>query len=259
MPLRPTFRHNTSQLSPVILSGLLISVLSSFIDPAIAQVEIPLAQDIETQEIPSQIQEPENQIPLDIPEQIIEESPTLQKWLPETPNILEDIKHDPSFRSRLTLGFSLISTDEDLGGIKIAVEDVFIKRTGLTFSSDLQTSFNGDFINTGAELNYFLFPLGGFVNLAPLVGYRYFQEDDFNSGGINLGLRLAISLSRTGAADINITQSFISPQDSQEVGLFSISVGYAITSKKRLATEWKRLNSQENNNNIFTIGIQQLF
>lgn len=251
-------RHN-SRLSPAILSGLCFSVISNFAHPAIAQVTTPSAPDNQTPDLPSQTQEPATQQPLDIPPQIIEESPTLQKWLPETPNILEDIKNDPSFRSRLTLGFSLLSADEDLGTIKIAVEDVFIKRTGLTISSDFQTSFNGEFINTGAELNYFLFPLGGFINLAPLVGYRFLQQDDFNSDGLNLGLRLAIALSRTGAADLAITQSFINPQASPEVGLFSISVGYAITSTIRLASEWKRINSQQGQNNLFSIGIQQLF
>jgi len=249
------YRH-TSRLSPVILSGLLISILTSFAHPAIAQEQAPL--DI-SPDLQSQNQDPEIQAPLDIPPAIIEDSPTLQKWLPETPNILEDIRNNPSFRSRLTLGFTLLSADEDLGGIKIAIDDVFIKRTGLTFSTNFQTSFNGDFINTGAELHYFIFPLGGFINLAPLVGYRFFQQDDFNSGGINLGLRLAIALSRTGAADLNITQSFINPQASQEVGLFSISVGYAITSSLRLATEWQRINYQQGNDNLFSLGIQQLF
>ena len=248
--------RQTSRLSPAILSSLCISLVSSFAYPAIAQAQ---TQDSQEQDLSPQAEEPEAKPPLDIPPAIIEESPTLQKWLPETPNILEEIKHDPSFRSRLTLGFSLLTADEDLGGVKIGLEDIFIKRTGLTFSTDFQTSFNGDFINTGAELNYFIFPLGGFVNLAPLVGYRFFQQDDFNSGGINLGLRLAIALSRTGAADINITQSFINPQANQEVGLFSISVGYAITSSIRLATEWKRINYQQGKDNLFSLGIQQLF
>ncbi len=252
-----------SRLSSVILPSLLFSLVTSFTHPAIAQVRATPAEDLQSEDFQLQNQESETQPNLDIPPAIIEESPTLQKWLPATPNILEEIKHDPSFRSRFTLGFSLLQTgenrDQELGGIKIAVEDIFIKRTGLTLSSDYQTSFNGDFINAGAELHYFLFPLGGFVNLAPLVGYRYFQQDDFNSGGINLGLRLAIALSRNGAADINISHSFINPQDDQEVGLFSLSVGYAITSTVRLATEWKRANYQEGKDNLFSLGIQKLF
>ncbi|VEP17228.1 conserved hypothetical protein [Hyella patelloides LEGE 07179] len=195
---------------------------------------------------------------LDIPPQIIKESPVLQKWLQETPNVLEEIRHDPSFRSRLNLGFSLFPSNEDLTGVKIAVEDIFLGRTGLTWSADYQTSFNSDRVSTGTDLHYFIFPLGNYINVAPLVGYRYVQSNDFNTDGVNLGLRLMFSLSRTGSADISIAQSFISPQGDREVGLFSLSVGYSITSHLRLSTDWKLQNSQQDKDDSFSIGLQYL-
>jgi len=46
--------------------------------------------------------------PLDLPEHIIQESPALQRWLKEVPDILEDIKHDPSFKTRFRLGFTTL-------------------------------------------------------------------------------------------------------------------------------------------------------
>lgn len=39
-----------------------------------------------------------------------------------------------------------------------------------------------------------------------------------------------LALSRTGAADISLAQSFISPGGDQEVGITSISAGYTVFS-----------------------------
>lgn len=195
---------------------------------------------------------------LDIPPEIIQDSPVLQKWLREVPDVLERIRHDPSFRTRLGVGF-LVFPDDDLTGVKIAIEDIFLGRTGLTVSANYQTSFNSDRINTGTDLHYFLFPLGGFVNVAPMVGYRYVRDGDFNTDGVNLGLRVMLALSRTGAADISLSQSFVSPQGDREIGLFGISVGYSLTSQIRISTDWKRTNSTEDKDNLFGIGLQYLF
>ncbi|HEY9651104.1 MAG TPA: hypothetical protein V6C95_10615, partial [Coleofasciculaceae cyanobacterium] len=43
---------------------------------------------------------------LDLSPEIIENSPVLQRWLKEVPNVLDDIRNDPSFRTRLRLGYS---------------------------------------------------------------------------------------------------------------------------------------------------------
>lgn len=43
---------------------------------------------------------------LDLSPELIEGSPVLQRWLEEVPNVLDDIRNDPSFRTRVRLGYS---------------------------------------------------------------------------------------------------------------------------------------------------------
>lgn len=195
---------------------------------------------------------------LDIPEDVIQNSPTLQRWLKQEPNILKEIKHDPSFRTRLGLGFTTFPSNDDATGINIALKDLFIGKTGLTLSADYQSAFNGDRNAVGSDLHYFLLPLGSYVNVAPLVGYRYVQSSDFNTDGVHLGLRLMLALSRTGAGDISLTQSFISPGGDEEVGITAFSVGYAVLPKLRLSTDLAWQNSIENNDNRVGINLELL-
>ena len=194
-----------------------------------------------------------------IPDRVIEESPTLQRWLKEVPNVLEDIRHDPSFRTRLRSGFTIFPTTDNAAGINIGVKDLFIKQTGLTVSADYQSAFNGDRNNVGADLHYFLLPLGSYVNIAPLVGYRYVQSDDFNTDGVHLGLRLMLAFSRTGAGDISLSQSYLSPGGDREVGITSFSLGYAVTSRLRLSTDLEWQNSRADKDRRAGINLELLF
>lgn len=194
-----------------------------------------------------------------IPERILNESPTLQRWLKEPPDILEDIRHDPSFRTRLRLGLITFPSTDNKGGINVGVKDIFIKRTGLTISADYQSAFNGDRNAYGADLQYFVLPLGNYFNLAPLIGYRYVQSNDFNTDGLHLGLRLMLAFSRTGGGDISLSQSYISPGGSEEVGITSLSVGYAVTSKLRLSTDLEWQNSIEDKDSRVGINLEWLF
>lgn len=194
-----------------------------------------------------------------IPPEILDSSPVLQRWLQEVPNVLEDIHHDPSFRTRLRWGFSFFPSTDDAAGINLGIEDIFLGRTGLTLSLDYQTAFNGDRTAVGTNIHYFLFPLGSYVNVAPLVGYRYVQSKDFFSDGVNVGARLMLALSRTGAADISLSQSFISPRDEDEVGITKLSVGYAVTSHLRLSTDLEQQNSPEEKDNRLGINLEWLW
>lgn len=196
---------------------------------------------------------------LDIPDRVIEESPTLQRWLKEVPDVLEDIQQDPSFRTRLRLGFTTFPSNDDAAGINLGIEDIFIERTGLTISTDYYSAFNGDLQAAGVDLHYFLLPLGNYVNFAPLVGYRYVQSNDFNTDGLHLGIRLMLAFSRGGAGDISLSQSFISPRGDKEVGITSLSVGYAVTSQLRLSTDLEWQNSIENNDSRAGINLELLF
>ena len=195
---------------------------------------------------------------LDIPDRVIQESPTLQRWLKEVPDVLEDIRHDPSFRTRLRLGFTTFPSTDDAAGINLGIEDIFIERTGLTISADYQSAFNGDRNAVGADLHYFLLPLGNYINIAPLLGYRYVQSNDFNTDGLRVGLRLMLAFSRTGAGDISLSQSFISPGSSEEVGITSLSVGYGVTSKLRLSTDLEWQNSIEDNDRRAGVNLELL-
>ena len=195
---------------------------------------------------------------IDIPAKVIQESPVLQRWLKKVPDVLEDIRHDPSFRTRLRLGFITFPADNNSGGINLGIEDIFINRTGLTISADYQSAFNGDRNAVGADLHYFLFPLGGYFNFAPLVGYCYVQSNDFSTDGVRLGLRLMLSLSRSGAGDISLSQSFISPGGKEEVGITSLSAGYAVTPHLRLSSDLELQNSQEDEDTRIGINLEWL-
>jgi hypothetical protein len=181
---------------------------------------------------------------LDLDPKIRQESPVLERWLEKIPDIAEEIRNDPSFRTRIRLGYAQFPSSDNSSGVILGVEDVFFGQTSLTLSGDYQTAFNGKRTAIGANLQYYLLPLGDYVNLAPMVGYRYIQTGNYSTDGLNLGLKLKLALSRTGAADITVSQSFISPGGANEVGLTTLSVGYAITSNLRLAADIQAQNSR---------------
>lgn len=182
---------------------------------------------------------------LDLKPEIIENSPVLQRWLKKVPNVLQEIRHEPSFRTRVRLGYSQFPSTGQAGGFNVGVEDVFIGRTGLTVSGDYQRSFNGKRESFGTDLRYYVFPLGSYVNVAPQVGYRNLTTGNFSTDGVNVGARLMLALSRTGAADVSLTQSFVSPGSRDEVGMTTLSFGYAVTQNLRLSTDIQKQNSRE--------------
>jgi hypothetical protein len=181
--------------------------------------------------------------PLDLSPEAIEKSPVLQRWLKGIPNVLEEIQNDPSFRTRVRLGYTQFPSSGHVGGLSVGVDNLFVGKTGLTLSGDYQTSFSQTRQAGGANLQYYILPLGGYVNVAPVVGYRYIQTHNYSTDGVNVGVRLMLVLSRTGAADISVTQSFMSPGSSNEVGITSLSVGYAVTKHLRLSADIQEQNS----------------
>lgn len=181
---------------------------------------------------------------LDLPQQVIDQSPVLQEWSDRTPDIADEILHDPSFPTRLRLGYSYFPSAEQSSGFHVGVEDWFvIQNAGLTVSGDYARSFNNQRESYGAEARYYLLPLGEYFNIAPVVGYRHLDTSDYVSEGVNLGLRLVLVTSRGGGADIAISQTWVAPGTQEEVGLTNLSVGYGITQKLRLATDVEFQNS----------------
>lgn len=179
---------------------------------------------------------------LDINPEVIESSPVLQRWLKEVPNVLADIKHKPSFRTRFRLGYSLIDGNS---GVKVGFEDIFIVDK-LTASGEYRQTFNQDYENYGADLNYYLLPLGSYVNFSPLVGYRSLQTSDDSTSGVNLGVKLLLVLSRGGGADIAFTRSWVALGTTEEVALTKLSASYAITTNLRFSTEFAQQKISSN-------------
>lgn len=175
---------------------------------------------------------------------IIENSPVLQRWQRQIPNVLEDIQNDPSFRTRLRFGYAQFPSSGQAGGVAVGVEDVFLGQTRLTLSGDYQTAWNGDRSAYGAEIRYYLRPLGRYVNLAPVVGYRHLETTGQSTEGLKVGARFVFALSRSGAADLALQQSWISPGSSEEVGITNLSVGYALNSRWRISTDIEKQNSR---------------
>jgi hypothetical protein len=183
----------------------------------------------------------------------IEDSPVFQRWQRQVPNVLEDIKNDPSFRTRLRLGYNRFATGN---GVNIGVEDVFIGQSRLTVSGEYQQAFREDNTSYGGDLHYYLRPLGSYVNIAPLVGYRHLQTNKYLTDGVNIGARLLLVLSRGGGADISLTQSWVAPGTAAEVGLTTLSFGYAVTRNLRLSTDIQKQNSQQSKDNRVGIGLE---
>jgi hypothetical protein len=183
----------------------------------------------------------------------IEDSPVFQRWQRQVPNILEDINNNPSFRTRVWLGYNRFPTGD---GLNIGVEDIFVGQSRLTLSGDYQWAFEGEYTSYGADLHYYLRPLGRYINIAPLVGYRHLQTNEYSTDGVNVGARLLFVLSRGGAADIAITQSWVAPGTAEEVGLTTLSIGYAVTQNLRLSTDVQKQNSRHSKDNRVGIGLE---
>ncbi len=205
---------------------------------------------------------PEKSQEFDLDPSIIENSPVIQQWIQEIPDISSKILHQPSFRTRYRFGYSQFPSNNDSGGIFVGAEDIFIGNTPLTFSanysSDLSNSSHpkSHRLSVGANVQYYLLPLGNYVNIAPMVGYKYIETSGYNTGGVNVGLRVAFALSPQGAADIFFSQSFISPSSNDEVGITQINVGYAVTKNLRLSTEIAWQNSIKQNDSQVSVGFE---
>lgn len=193
---------------------------------------------------------------LDLDPQILESSPVLQRWVEEVPDVLSEIRNDPSFRTRVRVGYSSFPSSGQASGVHLGVEDVFVSNTHLTVSADYQAALNGSREAYGSELRYYALPLGSSVNVAPIVGYRWL-DDRYSIDGVNLGLRLQLQLSRTGAADIALAQSWVNPgSETEEVGITTLTFGYAVTHHLRLSTDLQRQNAPQHKDNRVGIGLE---
>lgn len=181
---------------------------------------------------------------VEVAPEIIDSSPVLRRWLEEVPDVSVDIQHDPAFRTRVRVGYSQFPSTDQTGGVYVGIQDVFVGRTPLTLSAEYSVNSTGDRELIGADAQYYLLPLGWYGNVAPVLGYRAVNNSSFASEGINVGLRIILIPSRTGAADLSLTQSWVAPGTEEEVGLTTFSAGYAVTEDLRIGTDIQTQNSR---------------
>jgi hypothetical protein len=203
---------------------------------------------------PAQTQPATTNNAIDLSPEIINGSPVLQKWLKGIPDVLDEIKNDPSFRTRVKVGYSQYPSTAQTGGLHLAVDDVFLGRSGLSASANYNSG--GSRSAYGVDAQYYLLPLGGYINITPIVGFRHLQTDKYNRDGLNLGLKLMLVPSRGGGADIALSQSWVGLGSSTETGLTTLSVGYALTNHLRLSTDIQQQNAKENYDSRVGIGVE---
>jgi hypothetical protein len=158
---------------------------------------------------------------LEIDRQVIESSPVLQRWLEKPPDLLEDIYHTPSFNTKLRVG---LTSRNNSFGVEAGVEDLFVGQSPLTVSGS------------------YLLPLGSYWNVAPIVGYRQFNQlDRPQISGVDVGL-LGILVLSPNNSDLRLSHTFTSPSNNLEMSTTALSTSYAITKNLRLGTkiEWRR-------------------
>ncbi|BFM41284.1 hypothetical protein [Synechocystis sp. LKSZ1] len=179
----------------------------------------------------------------------------LQRWLQKIPDLNQEMAQDPSFRPRFRLGYNYFPSSDNSSGLGVGVEDLFLGQSPVTLSGDYSTNFSQRQAG-GINAQYYLLPLGGYFNITPLLGYRALQTGDYASQGLNLGGKVNLALSRTGAADLSFSQSFVAPGSSDEVGISTLSVGYAVTEHWRIATDLQQQNSRAQKDNRLGIYLE---
>jgi hypothetical protein len=238
-------------IAAIILSlGCWGQILPSVASPLRSSHTAKVAQNL------AQAETSPNNNSVDISPEIINGSPVLQKWLKGIPDVLNDIKIDPSFRTRVKVGYSQYPSTNQAGGFHAAVDDVFFGRSGLSASANYNSSSTGKRTAYGADLQYYLLALGNYLNVTPLVGFRHLETDKYNRDGLNLGVKLMIVPARGGGADIALSQSWVGFGSATETGLTTFSVGYALTEHLRLSTDIQQQNAKENYDSRIGFGVE---
>ncbi|MCS6959018.1 MAG: hypothetical protein RMK91_03110 [Pseudanabaenaceae cyanobacterium SKYGB_i_bin29] len=162
-----------------------------------------------------------------------QDSPLLRRWLQAPPNLWADIENSPSFPTKLRLHIN--SRDDNLGG-GIGVEDVFLGQSSITLSGGYERE-SPDRNSYHAHLRYYVLPLGGYINLAPQLGYR----STLNTTGVDVGIQVVFALSPQ-SADLRLAQTFTTPGTTTELGTTTISASYALDRQLFLHSgiQWRR-------------------
>jgi hypothetical protein len=191
---------------------------------------------------------------IDIDPEIMRNSPVLQRWLQKIPDVGAEIQNDPSFRTRWRFSYSQYPANKQVGGFDVGISDLLIDRTGLALNASWnnQTQFN----SYGADFNYYLLPLGGYINLSPVVGYRHLESAAYSRDGLNLGIKLLLVPARGGGGDIALQQSWVGLGTSEEVGISTLTAGYALTKQLRISGEIQFQSARESKDSRVGIGLE---
>jgi hypothetical protein len=178
-------------------------------------------------------------VQVEVDPQVIQNSPVLQRWLTNPPDLLEDIYNYPSFGTKLRLG--IISRDDRLG-LDVGAEDIFIGQSPFTLSASYQTLFPTPESSFDVKSRYYIFPLGSYFNLAPQLGYRQFNSlDDRSLSGIEVGVQGILVLSPR-SADLRLSHGFTNFATNSELSVTALTASYALGRNFWLGSkiEWRR-------------------
>ncbi len=177
-----------------------------------------------------------------------QESPLLQRWLQNPPNLLEDIENSPSFVTKARISIS--GRDNSLG-FDLGLEDIFLGNTKLTLSTGYQQEFDGSNQSYYSNFRYYVLPLGSYVNFAPQIGYRRV----FDANGLDLGLQLVFALSPQ-SADLRLEQVFTAPGSQEEVSITTLSTSYALQRQLffHSGIQWRR--SSTRSDSVVRLGLE---
>jgi hypothetical protein len=132
---------------------------------------------------------------------------------------------------------------------------LFVGQSRLTLNADYHGRFSGQ-STYGLDASYYVLPLGGYFNVAPVVGYRRIETDTYQRSGVNLGAKVILVPSRGGGGDVTLQQTWVNVGTPEEVGISSISSGYALTNQLRVSGEIQLQNSRESQESRVGIGLE---
>ncbi|MDX1977810.1 MAG: hypothetical protein SFT94_09055 [Pseudanabaenaceae cyanobacterium bins.68] len=181
-----------------------------------------------------------------------ESSPLLQRWLNDPPNLLEEIRHHPSFNTKL--GLEITTRNSELG-FRAGLEDLFLGRSPVSLSTSYGQTFRGSDRAFDLGLRYYILPLGEYFNFAPQVGYRSISSQ---TSGLDLGFQAVFALSPR-SADLRLGHTWTALGTNQEISTTRLAASYGVLAQLRLASsiQWQR--SPQNNHTSFGIGLEWSF
>lgn len=198
----------------------------------------------------------ENPRQIDIDPEVIRNSPVLQRWLRQIPDVAAEIQNDPSFRPRIRVGYSQYPASNGASGWDMSLNDLLIGRSGVALNGHYQYRPDGNRQSYGADVNYYVLPLGGYFNISPVAGYRRLESDQYQRSGANLGVKVILVPARGGGGDITLQQTWVGLGTAEEVGIGSLSTGYAITHDLRVSGEIQFQNSRESKESRVGVGVE---